>query len=88
MTEDIQGDGRAACSCVEQINRDLAPDHTLNATMAFHGEPQRALVSLIRRDTYKPETRRSKPSFVIATFCPFCGEKYAPGADAPSGETP
>ncbi len=35
------------------------------------------LTHLIRRDTWKPEKRRGKASFFVATFCPFCGEKYA-----------
>lgn len=66
------------CGCIELINSKLAPDHCLNATMAFReGEAERPIIGLIRRDAWKLETRRGKPSSFLASHCPFCGEKYA-----------
>jgi len=64
------------CSCLADIDEKLGPEHFVNATMAFRvGEVSRPIINLIRRDTWKPETRRSKTSFIVASFCPFCGTK-------------
>lgn len=65
------------CACIDTINEKLAPDHYLSATMTFDGSPSRALIGLIRRDTWSLETRRSKRRTMAANFCPWCGEKYA-----------
>lgn len=64
------------CNCIDTINAQLAPEHSLHTTMGFHGEVSRPLVSLIRRDKWEIETRRGKPRNVAASFCPWCGEKY------------
>lgn len=65
------------CDCIETIDAKLAPDHHLNCTMAFRaGELPLPIINLIRRDTWKPETRRGRVSFIVASFCPFCGERY------------
>lgn len=77
-----------ACGCVADVNAKLAPDHLLNATMTFRaGEPERPIIALIRRDTWKPETRRGRPGFMVASYCPFCGSKYRDEAKA-TGEQP
>lgn len=69
--------GAQMCTCIADINAKLAPDHTLNCTLAFRaGEVERPIIGLVRRDTWKLETRRNKPSSFLPSFCPFCGEKY------------
>jgi hypothetical protein len=71
----------AMCDCINTVNEKLKPDHTLNCTLAFRdGEVERPIIGLIRRDTWKLETRRGKPSSFLASFCPFCGEKYVDSA--------
>ena len=70
------------CNCIRMINEKLAPDHTLNVTMAFRaGEAERPIIGLIRRDAWKLETRRGRVSSMLASFCPFCGEKIKDAAD-------
>lgn len=64
------------CNCIETINTQLAPKHILNTTMGFHGEVSRPLVPLIRRDKWEVEKRRGEPRDMVASFCPWCGEKY------------
>lgn len=65
------------CNCIEEINKKLAPEHYLNTTMSFRaGEASRPIIGLIRRDQWKLETRRNKPTSFLASFCPWCGEKY------------
>ncbi|WP_425909012.1 hypothetical protein [Nitrobacter sp. TKz-YC02] len=67
------------CGCIDTINAERKPEgQVLNATMFA---PRRPLISLVRTDKHIIENRRSKPGFFVATFCPFCGEKYALEAD-------
>jgi len=62
------------CDCIKEIDDKLKPDgQCLDATM--FGE-RKATVMLIRTDKWKHESRRGKPSRMIASFCPFCGVKY------------
>jgi hypothetical protein len=75
------------CNCIEGINAKLAPDHSLNCTMAFRkGEIERPIMGLIRRDTWKLENRRGKTSFFVGNYCPFCGAAYAEPASAETSE--
>lgn len=64
------------CDCIDVADRSLASEgQALNATLF---EPRRALVSLIRTDKWTIETRRRKPTYMVATFCPICGTRYTP----------
>jgi hypothetical protein len=68
------------CGCIEKIDGELrAAGQCLDATM--FGE-RKATVMLLRTDKWRHENRRSKPTRVIASFCPFCGEKYPEQAKA------
>lgn len=63
------------CDCISKIDADLKSEgQCLDATM--FGE-RKATTMLVRTDKWKHESRRGKPTRIIATFCPFCGEKYA-----------
>lgn len=67
------------CNCITTINDDLKPNgQCLDTTMFGVGK---ATTMLIRTDKWKYENRRNMPTRMIATFCPFCGERY-PAADA------
>jgi hypothetical protein len=73
------------CDCVEKINKMLEPGgHRLNTAINFDGRPEVPLISLIRTDAWKIESRRGKPSSFWPSYCPFCGEKY-PEADKAKG---
>ena len=62
------------CDCIAKLDGELRPTgQCLDATM--FGE-RKAAIGLIRTDKWCAETRRNKPTRMIAAFCPFCGEKY------------
>lgn len=59
------------CDCITEVNAKLAESN---------GEMLTTLWPVVRplMETQKLEPRkRVKPPLVVATFCPFCGEKYA-----------
>lgn len=61
------------CNCIAEMNQKLAEGGYNAAILTNLFGPQKATV-----DTYKPdEKKRGKPPIVIASYCPFCGEKYA-----------
>jgi hypothetical protein len=63
------------CNCIPDIDVKLAEHgQTLNTTIL--AEPRRAIISLIRKDKWILENRREKPTSFLATYCPWCGEKY------------
>lgn len=68
------------CDCIENIEKQL-PEHRVSATLNLFGGDSKALIPLIRNDTWKPETRRSKPNDIVARFCPWCGVAYAAGKE-------
>lgn len=62
------------CDCIINIDEKLKADgQCLNASMF---ETRRVAIGLIRTDKWIAENRSSKFGLMIATFCPFCGEKY------------
>lgn len=61
------------CNCITEVNAKLAES---NGELAITFWPMvRPLLETMKLDTRK----RVKPPLVVATFCPFCGEKYAEG---------
>jgi hypothetical protein len=58
------------CDCISTVNAMLS-DHNTRITIPLIG-PQLPFVQTEKLD----EKRRGKPSFMFASFCPFCGEKY------------
>lgn len=60
------------CSCIAEMNERLK-EHNGGIVCTMFGSPSRAVV-----EVYQLETGRGKkrPPKAIASFCPFCGEKY------------
>lgn len=68
------------CDCNTKMNEQLAAHNTILDTPWYPPELQG--VTFVRTD--KLETgKRGKPISVLATFCPFCGEKYAKAEPPP-----
>ncbi len=74
------------CTCIQDIDAKLAPDHSLDVVICLRENAlvARPFSNLIRRDNGRPETRRGKHRSMIATFCPFCGEQYDPDPAPPA----
>lgn len=74
------------CGCISEMDNLLREHNTCLVTTMFRKPDAVA----IRTD--KVNTRqRGGPATVLATFCPFCGEKYAmaePVAEAAATNTP
>lgn len=72
------------CDCISETDKMLAEHNTTLVTTLF-GIPQRVAVSTAQLATGRGKKRAA---IMIASFCPFCGEKY--GAASPSAvlETP
>ncbi len=70
------------CDCLELTNKTLA-DQGFNTfvdhTLPFFGGVAQAVLHTSKID----ENKRGKPMTMIASYCPFCGEKY-PKEVAPS----
>ena len=67
------------CGCIDDINAKLAPEHSLDSAVIITGSllEARICTALLRKDTGNRERRLGKPSYVAATFCPFCGVRYS-----------
>lgn len=81
------------CTCLAEVDAKLAETgHYLDATMLAAalspGAVDRPLMTIMRKDTWKPETRRGKKGKFFPTFCPFCGVAYLePKASEPAVPT-
>ncbi len=62
-----------ACTCISEMNAKL-DDHNGALVTTMFGKPERTCV-----EVYQVKTGRGtkKPPKALASFCPFCGQKYA-----------
>jgi hypothetical protein len=67
------------CDCISTINADLAKRNTNTKLVVPMFGPKAVLVETMKAD----EKNRKKPLSCLATFCPFCGEKYPAAVDNP-----
>lgn len=59
------------CDCVAEMDKVLAEHNGVVCTTMF-GDPLRVA---IRVEKFADKVRK-RPPVVIASYCPFCGEKY------------
>lgn len=72
-----------ACTCIADVNKDLA-EHNGQIVCTMFGT-SKAIVSTYKLD----EKRRGKPPIMVASYCPFCGERYAlDGPEKPAPSSP
>lgn len=62
-----------ACDCISDCNNKLAEHNACLVTTLF-AKPERVAMETVKIDAKK----RGKPPYMVAMFCPFCGERYAP----------
>jgi hypothetical protein len=60
------------CGCISDVDNRLREHNTSLVTTLF-SQPDRVAVETDKIDSKK----RGKAMRVIASYCPFCGEKYA-----------
>lgn len=59
------------CACISDVNNKLA-EHNAGLVTTLFAAPKRVVIGTNKVDSKK----RGKPPYMLATFCPFCGEKY------------
>lgn len=69
--ETVMTDTEPECMCIARINSMLREHNSYLVTNLF-GKP-RAIIATTKFD----EKKRGKPKMMFASFCPFCGVKYA-----------
>ena len=73
------------CNCIQNMNDYLAPERQLS--VVFQVTTGQVLGPLIETEwVNKPKSAKRNPPKLIATYCPFCGERIAPYADAPGAD--
>lgn len=59
------------CDCIQTMNARLRDEHNGVLITTLFGNP-RAVIGTEKLDS----KRRGKPPVAIASFCPFCGDRY------------
>ena len=60
------------CGCISDVDNKLREYNSALVTTLF-ANPERVVIQTGKVN----EKRRGKPMAVVATYCPFCGERYA-----------
>lgn len=61
------------CDCIKTTNEALEEKHNSILVTNMFGKPERCTIGTA---VLRPK-RGARPVIMLATFCPFCGEKYA-----------
>lgn len=60
------------CDCIKTTNAMLR-EHNCHLVSTMFSKPEVVVVETVKIDSKK----RGKPPLVLASYCPFCGEKYS-----------
>jgi hypothetical protein len=61
------------CKCVDLANQKLAEHNTQIEPILVFSQPEREAIGI--RTSKVDRVKRGQPKTLLATFCPFCGEK-------------
>lgn len=67
------------CDCASQTQKAITekfPNFDLNMTLPWKAGDVARIIILAERSQFAPKGTAHKPVKIIASFCPFCGEKY------------
>ena len=67
------------CDCIANASNMLR-EHNASLMTTMLSKPERVVLETFKIDTRK----RGKPPRMVATCCPFCGERYEPEPATPS----
>jgi hypothetical protein len=66
------------CDCIDQFNKLLEPKGTIiEHTIPWQRDAVPQVIVSTLKNPKTPQLRRVKAPLVVATYCPFCGKKYA-----------
>ena len=66
-----------SCNCIEEMDAKLADHNTkLGVTFGFGRDGSSYTLPHIMTEKIEKRVRKG-PALAIASFCPFCGERYA-----------
>lgn len=69
------------CGCIQKLDGMLAPQNTRLVTTLF-GNPPRVV---LRTEQVETGRGKAKAAHLLATFCPFCGDRYVKPEEADNG---
>jgi hypothetical protein len=64
------------CKCIETVNKDLRKNHNTELVWLMTVKPNAPTRCVVDTQVHVSK-RGAKPLMVAATYCPFCGSKYA-----------
>ena len=68
------------CDCVEEVNEKLKETGKggteLSVTMPLDGGQRKPMLRVGKRGEPWKKPMNGNPKFIVASYCPFCGEKY------------
>lgn len=65
------------CNCIKETNEMLAEHNTVLVSTMFR-KPDAVVIATDKLDSKK----RGRAGIMVASFCPFCGERYERKAEA------
>lgn len=63
------------CTCVKQVNELLGDQNSMVVTAIYLFNPERSGQVYVETRKINPQ-KRGKAARLLASYCPFCGEKY------------
>lgn len=73
---------KSGCACIAEMNG-MLKEHNTTLVFTMFGTPNRVCVETDRIASLRDGKKAAR---VVATYCPFCGEKYATSQASGEGE--